>query len=132
EPEKIITLLLRVGETLQHAHGRDVLHRDVKPENILLEFDSEGEVQPYLTDFDLSWFSTATKLTKVAEGFGSHFYAAPEQMNNPLSPVAHRSTVDSYSFGEVMFFSLCGRDPAAFDLEGNHKALAKFLGTYWP
>jgi serine/threonine protein kinase/uncharacterized caspase-like protein len=126
DPTQIMEMLLRIGETLQHAHGRDVLHRDVKPENIILKF-SEGceAVSPYLTDFDLSWFSTATKLTRMAEGFGSHFYAAPEQMNSPSSPIAHKSSVDAYSFGQVMFYALNGRDPAAFDESGNRQALSE-------
>lgn len=128
EPPQLVELLLRTGETLQHAHGRDVLHRDVKPENILIQFSDEHDTpNPYLTDFDLSWFSTATKLTRLAEGFGSHFYAAPEQMNNPTSPIAHKSSVDAYSFGQVLFFTLCGRDPAAFDESGNQHALKERL-----
>jgi serine/threonine protein kinase len=132
EPVECIELLLRVGETLQHAHGRDVLHRDVKPENILVLLDDDAATsQPYLTDFDLSWFSSATQLTKVAEGFGSHFYAAPEQMNNPQSPVAHKPTVDAYSFGQVIFFALCGRDPAAFDPDANFGVLSEHLGNNW-
>lgn len=129
--DQLIALLLVVGETLRHAHGRQVLHRDVKPENILIRFDDSGvEPVPYLTDFDLSWFSTATKLTRLAEGFGSHFYAAPEQMNNPLSPVAHKTTVDAYSFGQVMFFVIAGRDPAAFDEKGNNAAFGDCLRKY--
>ena len=128
DPAQLIDLLLRIGETLQHAHGRDVLHRDVKPENILLHFDDTGGAPtPYLTDFDLSWFSTATKLTRLAEGFGSHFYAAPEQMNNPMSPIAHKSSVDAYSFGQIIFYTFCGRDPAAFDEPGNQEAFSERL-----
>lgn len=133
EIEQLVALLLVIAETLQHAHGRGVLHRDVKPENILLLYtsndgDNGGSYEPYLTDFDLSWFSTATKLTRLAEGFGSHFYAAPEQMNSPSSGVAHRPTVDSYSFGQVLFFTMCGRDPAAFDEASNLRAFSDHLG----
>ncbi len=125
---QIVELLLFVAETLRHAHGRKVLHRDVKPENILLSFSESGRVSAHLTDFDLSWFSTATKLTKLAgDGFGSHFYAAPEQMNSPTSHAAHRETVDVYSFGQVIYFSVCGRDPGMFDMPGNRKGIMEAL-----
>lgn len=127
---QILDILLDVGETLSHAHGRNVLHRDVKPENILLAVSENGEISPFLTDFDLSWFSTATKLTKLAgDGFGSHFYAAPEQMNSPSSHAAHRPSVDAYSFGQVMFYSLCGRDPAILSESGNIRAFDEHLST---
>ena len=131
EPEVILDLLLEVAETLQHAHGRGVIHRDVKPENILIKIDDDGNPSAYLTDFDLSWFSSATQVTKLAEGFGSHFYAAPEQINNPNTPVAHRTTVDTYSFGQLCFFFVAGRDPMAFNSEANTKALDQELSRKW-
>jgi eukaryotic-like serine/threonine-protein kinase len=129
EVDQILEMLLEVGETLAHSHGRHVLHRDVKPENILLQM-ANGVVKAYLSDFDLSWFSTATKLTRLAgDGFGSHFYAAPEQMNAPASPAAHRASVDVYSFGQVMYFALTGRDPAVLDQAGNLRAFNERLGS---
>jgi eukaryotic-like serine/threonine-protein kinase len=131
DPEQIVGILLEVAETLKHAHVRGVIHRDVKPENILIEVTSEAEYVGHLTDFDLAWFSTATQVTKLAEGFGSHFYAAPEQINSPQSAVAHRSTVDAYSFGQLCFFSVCNRDPQAFDHDNNARALSNELGTRW-
>lgn len=131
EPETIINLLLEVAETLQHAHGRGVIHRDVKPENILIKISPDGTPSAYLTDFDLSWFSSATQVTKLAEGFGSHFYAAPEQINNPSSSVAHRATVDTYSFGQLCFFFVTGRDPQAYTVDGNGKTLEQELSRKW-
>lgn len=131
EPEAVVRLLLEVAETLQHAHGRGVLHRDVKPENILIGIAEDGQPSAYLTDFDLSWFSSATQVTKVSEGFGSHFYAAPEQINTPNAAVAHRSTVDVYSFGQLCFFFVAGRDPLAFNPDGNARTLEQELSRRW-
>ena len=66
EPADTLQILIKIAETLQHAHGRNVIHRDVKPENIVLTFDSESNIWvPYLTDFDLAWFSAATQLTRM-------------------------------------------------------------------
>lgn len=131
EPDDIIALLLDVSETLKHAHGRGVIHRDVKPENILVKISDTGAYSAFLTDFDLAWFSAATQLTRMADGFGSHFYAAPEQINSPRAAIAHESTVDSYSFGQLCFFSICGRDQQAFDHESNIQALSDELSRKW-
>lgn len=131
DPTQVIKLLLQVAETLQHAHGRNVIHRDVKPENILIRIDQEGQANAFLTDFDLAWFSSATKMTKLAEGFGSHFYAAPEQMAKPNSPAARSEKVDVYSFGQLCFFFITGRDPMPLDVHNNVKVLTDTLGQRW-
>lgn len=130
EPDQIVDLLIAIAETLKHAHGRGVIHRDVKPENILVRYGEDGRLDAYLTDFDLAWFSTATQVTQVA-GFGSHFYAAPEQMDAPQSNVSHLATVDAYSFGQLCFFAVCGRDPLAFNHDGNVRAFSEELGRKW-
>jgi serine/threonine protein kinase/uncharacterized caspase-like protein len=131
EPEIVTSLLIEVAETLQHAHGRGVIHRDVKPENIVVSISQENEYSAFLTDFDLAWFSAATQVTKLADGFGSHYYAAPEQMNSPQSSGAHKATVDVYAFGQLCFFCVCGRDPMAFDLESNANTLSEALSRKW-
>ncbi len=131
EPSEIVRLLLQVAETLQHAHGKQVIHRDVKPENILISFSDSGETNAFLTDFDLAWFDTATKLTKLADGFGSQFYAAPEQMARPNSPAARSGKVDVFSFGQLVFFFITGRDPVPMDGESNSKVLQSALAQHW-
>lgn len=108
DPSEQLSILLTIGETLSHAHGRGVIHRDVKPENIVM-FQIGDRWVPNLTDFDLAWFSTASSLTK--EGFGSQFYAAPEQIFKPNSTISHEPTVDVYSFGQLLFYALTKTDP---------------------
>lgn len=112
-PQELLEQLLTVGETLKHAHSRHVFHRDVKPENIIIKHEEqEGgayRYRPYLTDFDLAWFTTATQFTK--EGVGSLIYASPEQLSKPQSHAAHAATTDIYSFGQLLFYFLCRRDP---------------------
>ena len=130
EITEVLELLIKIAETLQHAHGRNVIHRDVKPENIVLQYDTEIATWiPYLTDFDLAWFSTATQLTK--EGFGAIYYASPEQLSKPSSRVAHAATTDVYSFGQLAFFVAAGSDPAPFNGADNRSVLRDRLGG-WP
>lgn len=128
EPVDIIRQLLTVGETLKHAHSRGVIHRDVKPENIIMRLDPATQLyRPYLTDFDLAWFSTATQFTR--EGFGSLIYAAPEQLAKPNSSVAHQATTDIYAFGQLCFFFACKRDPVPL-LSDNTYALREELRSW--
>lgn len=117
---EILTQLLAVADTLKHAHSRGIVHRDVKPENIIMHWEVD-KYRPYLTDFDLAWFSTATQFTK--EGVGSFIYAAPEQLAKPTAQVAHQPTTDIYAFGQLIFFFICKRDPVML-LADNSRALS--------
>lgn len=129
-PEEILRFLLLSGETISHAHSRGVYHRDIKPENILAVYrDEDGTWLPYLTDFDLAWFSQATQVTKQA--WGNLSYAAPEQLSNPRSNSAHRGTVDIYAFGQLAFFALAGTDPTPVGRADNSRLLRERLAD-WP
>lgn len=70
--QEALRIIVDVGDALSYAHKRGLIHRDVKPENILL--DCNGEAQ--LTDFDLVWVAYTTGGTKSA--LGTALYAAPE------------------------------------------------------
>ena len=127
---EVLELLIKIAETLQHAHGRNVIHRDVKPENIVLQYDTDTSTWvPFLTDFDLAWFSSATQLTK--EAFGAIYYASPEQLAKPSSRVAHAATTDVYSFGQLCYFVATGSDPVPFGVADNISALKDRIGG-WP
>ena len=125
----ILEMLIKIAETLQHAHGRHVIHRDVKPENIVVQYDLDSQKwTPYLTDFDLAWFSSATQLTK--EAFGAIFYASPEQLSKPSSRMAHAPTTDVYSFGQLCFFVATGSDPVPFEGADNLSGLRNRIGDW--
>lgn len=129
-PAEVFFQLLTVAETLKHAHSRGVIHRDVKPENIIMSTEEEGtdiHYRPHLTDFDLAWFSTATQFTK--EGLGSLIYAAPEQLAKPKSKAAHDVTTDVYAFGQLCFFFICKSDPVP-KLADNKHALEKAVSAW--
>ena len=128
-PADILAILLVIAETLQHAHGRNVIHRDVKPENVLIAFDEKhSRWEPYLTDFGLAWYSTATQVTRDA--FGAIFYAAPEQLAKPGSAEAHAKTTDIFAFGQVAFFLATGSDPVPMGAADNVRALSERLGSW--
>ena len=69
-------LIAKVARTVHYAHEHRILHRDIKPGNILL--DQKGE--PHLTDFGLARFvETESTVTRTLEVFGTPSYMAPEQ-----------------------------------------------------
>ncbi|MEV0940504.1 protein kinase [Micromonospora wenchangensis] len=130
DPAALLRFMILIGETISHAHSRRVIHRDIKPENILAVYDQEKEHWlPFLTDFDLAWFSQATQVTKQA--WGNLSYAAPEQLGNPRSPVARKKAVDIYAFGQVAFFAVAGSDPTPIGRADNSRALRERLEK-WP
>lgn len=92
--------ILQIGTALEYAHRRGLIHRDVKPQNILLDDLSNA----WLTDFDLVWAPDTTGGTHTG-AMGTFLYAAPEAMEN-ASQVDHR--VDMYSLGMTTLFVLYG------------------------
>ncbi len=77
--EERLRVILEVGEALVLAHGRSVIHRDVKPANILLDEDG----RPKLTDFDLVRAADTTGGTRTQGMLGTFLYTAPESLSNP-------------------------------------------------
>lgn len=129
DPVDIVMLLRTVAEALEHAHNRRVIHRDVKPENIVCRF-VDGQWLPCLTDFDLAWFSTNTQLTDVALGTVS--YSAPEQFaqfNKSLASGFHPQ-LDVYSLGQLMYFAVTGSDPSPTDRRANADRFEHQLSSY--
>jgi serine/threonine protein kinase len=95
---------MRIGavlaDALAHAHRRGVVHRDVKPSNILLD----AENMPYLTDFGIALLSGSTRLTSADEIIGTPAYLAPEQiLGEPIGPPA-----DVYALGLVLLECVTG------------------------
>jgi serine/threonine protein kinase len=126
EPMEIATLLITVAHALRHAHGVGVIHRDIKPENIVMGYDQiTGCYEPYVTDFDLAWFTTATQLTNQA--IGALSYAAPEQLTPRTPETARLPTVDVYAFGQLAYFCALDSPPVPLDYEGNEERLRGVL-----
>ncbi len=98
----------KVARTVHYAHEHGILHRDIKPGNILL--DAKGE--PHLTDFGLArLIETESTITRTLEVMGTPSYMAPEQAvgNN----AAITSATDVYALGAVFYQLLTGHPPFA-------------------
>jgi TolB-like protein/tRNA A-37 threonylcarbamoyl transferase component Bud32 len=106
ETRRIVSLMAKVARAVEYAHAQGILHRDLKPGNILLD----GRGEPMVSDFGLAkWLDTTSDLTHTLTIFGTPGYIAPEQAKGSaakLTPAA-----DIYSLGAILFNLLTGRAP---------------------
>jgi len=102
--EHALQMMRAIADALAHAHASSVIHRDVKPDNILID---EREV-PKLTDFGLVMHHDADHMTLTQEGLmvGSYYYVSPEQIDGARD-IDGRT--DIYSLGATFYYALTGR-----------------------
>jgi serine/threonine protein kinase len=119
DSEGVLRLLIDIGGTIRYAHSQGVRHRDIKPDNIIVGYDTEGRQVPYLTDFDLAYHETNRTVTGNAAVGGVISYAAPEQLHTPNGKGARSETVDVFSLAQLMFFVITGQPPSGEDFVRN-------------
>ncbi|MCR4340288.1 MAG: serine/threonine protein kinase, partial [Gemmatimonadaceae bacterium] len=108
DPTEVRRILREVAEALQYAHSRKVVHRDIKPDNILLDADTGRAM---VTDFGIARAvieGSGSKLTATGMALGTPAYMSPEQAAGD-SNIDGRT--DIYSLGVVAYQMLCGELP---------------------
>src|SRR5436309_8467608 len=105
---RAVELIAKVARTVQYAHEQGILHRDIKPGNILL--DQNG--QPHLTDFGLArLIDTESSVTRTIEILGTPSYMAPEQAAGETGKLS--KATDVYGLGTVLYQLPTGQPPFA-------------------
>ena len=114
EPERTAAIVEQVAAALDTAHAAGLVHRDVKPANILIATAPDGRDRAYLTDFGLTKRGDSLSgLTKTGQFLGSVDYAAPEQFEGKTLD----ARTDVYSLGCVAYRCLTGEPPFRRDDE---------------
>lgn len=131
-PETVTRLITFIAAALDYAHTRGVVHRDVKPSNVVLRSEAgkvdlsrplQGDVQPILTDFGVARMANATIRTASGVIVGTPAYMSPEQVSG--ESVDSRS--DIYSLGVMLYEMLSGRLPFSTDSETVASTLIKHI-----
>lgn len=128
EADEISRMLGSVANALNYTHSNDLIHRDVKPSNILISETFEHAV---LVDFGLvkeenPASSSALRLSKSGELIGTLDFMSPEQLD-PLEFGGQTAAVDVWSFGATLYFGLTGIKP--FNAKNHNELLAQILNN---
>ena len=121
KPRDAAALIARLARAVAYAHEHGILHRDLKPGNVL--FDSADK--PYVSDFGLAkWLQRECDLTQTLAILGTPYYMAPEQAKDSKGVTG---AADIYSLGAILFHLLAGRPPIDGEtpLEVLHRAARK-------
>jgi serine/threonine protein kinase len=109
--DQALPVLRGIARAMDAAHGKGILHRDLKPDNVFLIFDEDGQAEPKLLDFGLVKLlgdpSGTTHKTKTGTPMGTPFYMSPEQCRG----LEVDARTDVYSFGVMVFEVICGHVP---------------------
>ena len=113
---RALDIFIQTTEAVAHAHMKGVVHRDIKPDNIIVERGKDNIELVKIVDFGIAKLlptgsKATTNLTQTGEIFGSPLYMSPEQcVGNKLD-----ARSDIYAMGCVMYKALTGKDPFAAD-----------------
>ncbi|MBD3106775.1 Stk1 family PASTA domain-containing Ser/Thr kinase [Bacillus sp. AGMB 02131] len=120
--EKTLHIMEQVTSAIEHAHQHGIIHRDIKPQNILIDDNDNVKI----TDFGIATALSATTITQTNSVLGSVHYLSPEQARGGMA----NKKSDVYSLGIVMFELLTGRLP--FSGESAVSIALKHLQTTTP
>ncbi|MEK7486649.1 MAG: serine/threonine-protein kinase [Planctomycetota bacterium] len=116
-----LKIIVKIAHALHYAHSKGIIHRDVKPQNILLDPQNNA----YLADFGLAKnYDSEVSLTKTGIVFGTPAYMSPEQARGEMASIDGRA--DVYSLGATLYEVLTGEKP--FSGNSGLQVLMKVLG----
>ena len=109
--EQRVQVMHDVGEALHAAHRKGLIHRDVKPANVLVEKSEAGEYTAYVADFGLAREVEAASATVTGNAVGTPLYMSPEQARGQSRRTDRRT--DVYGLGATLYELLAGKPPFA-------------------
>ncbi|MBX3274179.1 MAG: serine/threonine protein kinase [Sandaracinaceae bacterium] len=127
--DEIVEVMVQVLDGIAAAHDRAIVHRDIKPGNIFLTWDANGELRAKIIDFGVAKrTNSGPELFSTQQGaiLGTPYYMAPEQAAG--DPIDNRA--DVWAIGAVMFHALTGRPP--FDEDSYNRLIARLLNEAPP
>ncbi|HZJ43344.1 MAG TPA: ABC transporter substrate-binding protein [Pyrinomonadaceae bacterium] len=110
---EVLDIGIQAAEALEYSHSRGVIHRDVKPENIMVVREDGSKIRVRIMDFGLARGATESRITKTGTIAGTLSYMSPEQVAGGV--IDHRS--DIYSLGTVLYECLSGEPPFSGELQ---------------
>ena len=102
--DRIVDFVRQIGEALQYTHDKHIVHRDVKPGNVLIDVEPNGHWHLLLADFGIA--RNVETITREAQWHGTVAYMAPEQFRGEISPAA-----DQYALAVLAFELLTKQVP---------------------
>lgn len=120
KPSDAAKLAFNIFKAIEEVHNSDVIHRDLKPGNIILSDDNNFEIR--IIDFGISKLIDASTLTTTGQGMGTFAYMPPEQLTSARD-IDYRA--DYYSIGVMMYEFLSGEKP--FTMSNQLEAMNKIM-----
>lgn len=133
EPRVLLDVFVPVLDAMEEAHKRGVVHRDLKPDNIIIGKDSRGRLQPKVTDFGIAKLLEAEgpggkARTQAGARMGTLLYMSPEQIRGAGEVDAR---TDIFSLGAILYEAATGR--VAFHASSDYDTMKSIVeGTYEP
>jgi eukaryotic-like serine/threonine-protein kinase len=132
-PKLLLDVFLPVLDAIEEAHKHNVVHRDLKPDNIIIGKDSRGRLQPKVTDFGIAKLlqgdgSDGKARTQAGARMGTLLYMSPEQIRGAAEVDAR---TDIFALGAILYEAATGR--VAFHAESEYDTMKRIVeGTYEP
>jgi eukaryotic-like serine/threonine-protein kinase len=123
--ERRVRLLATVSRAVHAAHSVGLIHRDLKPGNILVETGDDGALEPFVVDFGIAREAAVAGETVTGQMIGTPGYMSPEQARGETTRLDRRS--DVFSLGAVLYQVLTGRPP--FEGDSAVDSLVRVLGS---